>query len=60
MRCHSRLVTSNLALLRFPQMEGSQWVRNIMLTCFVFCGPFFGTFAFLNTVAIAYRVRGRG
>ena len=38
-------------------MEGELWVRNILLTCFIYCGPFFLMFAFLNTVAIGYRVR---
>lgn len=42
----------------YKQMEGELWVRNILMTCFVFCGPFLGMFAFLNTVAIFYRVRG--
>ncbi|GFH31247.1 transmembrane 9 superfamily member, partial [Haematococcus lacustris] len=37
------------------QMEGELWVRNILLTCFIYCGPFFLTFSALNTVAIAYR-----
>jgi hypothetical protein len=38
-------------------MEGSAWVQNILTTTAVYCGPFFGMFMFLNTVAIAYRVR---
>ena len=38
------------------QMEGQLWVRNILLTCFIFCGPFFTMFSLLNTVAITYRV----
>ncbi len=33
-------------------------MRNILLTCFVYCGPFLVMFMFLNTVAIAYRVSG--
>jgi hypothetical protein len=41
----------------YKQMEGELWVRNILLTCFVYCGPFFLTWSILNTVAIAYRVR---
>lgn len=40
----------------YVQMEGQAWVRNIMMTCFIYCGPFFAMFMFLNTVAIAYRV----
>ena len=43
----------------YRQMEGELWVRNILLTCFIYCGPFFIMFSFLNTVAIIYRV-GRG
>lgn len=39
----------------FRQMEGELWVRNILMTCFVYCGPFFLMFMFLNTVAISYR-----
>lgn len=42
----------------YKQMEGELWVRNILLTCFVYCGPFFLTWSLLNTVAIAYRVSG--
>ncbi|KAJ3677066.1 hypothetical protein LUZ60_002790 [Juncus effusus] len=38
----------------YCQLEGSNWVRNLMLTGLLFCGPLFLTFAFLNTVAIAY------
>ena len=30
-------------------------VRNVLLTGFLFCGPMFIVFSFLNTVAIAYR-----
>jgi hypothetical protein len=44
----------------YRQMEGELWVRNILLTCFVFCGPFLAMFSFLNTVAIVYRVSGPG
>ncbi|KAI0495574.1 hypothetical protein KFK09_021875 [Dendrobium nobile] len=36
------------------QLEGTNWVRNLLLTGFLFCGPLFLTFCFLNTVAIAY------
>ncbi|KAJ8450994.1 hypothetical protein Cgig2_032619 [Carnegiea gigantea] len=38
----------------YCQLEGSNWVRNLLLTGFLFCGPLFLTFCFLNTVAIAY------
>ncbi|KAI4341540.1 hypothetical protein MLD38_026252 [Melastoma candidum] len=37
------------------QLEGTNWVRNLLLAGFLFCGPFFLTFRFLNTVAIAYK-----
>jgi len=39
----------------YKQFEGENWVRNILLTCFVFCGPLFLAFCVLNTVAISYR-----
>lgn len=38
----------------YLQLGGTNWVRNLMLTGFLFCGPLFLTFSFLNTVAIAY------
>ncbi|KAK6119937.1 hypothetical protein DH2020_046321 [Rehmannia glutinosa] len=38
----------------YCQLEGSNWVRNLLLTGGLFCGPLFLTFCFLNTVAIAY------
>ncbi len=50
-------VAGYVAASYYKQMEGEFWVRNILLTCFVYCGPFLVMFAFLNTVAIAYRVR---
>ena len=53
-------IAGYVAASYYKQMEGELWVRNILLTCFVYCGPFFTTFAFLNTVAIAYRVRREG
>ena len=39
----------------YRQMGGENWVRNVLLTCVLFCGPLGVVFAFLNTVAIAYR-----
>ncbi|CAD7698577.1 unnamed protein product [Ostreobium quekettii] len=39
----------------YRQMGGRHWVPCIFLMCFVFCGPLFMVFCFLNTVAIAYR-----
>lgn len=41
----------------YRQMDGTAWVHNILMTCFIYCGPFFLMFMFLNTVAIVYRVR---
>ncbi|GJP83701.1 hypothetical protein CLOP_g13826 [Closterium sp. NIES-67] len=38
----------------YKQMEGTNWVRNILLTGCMFCGPVFISFCFLNTVAIVY------
>lgn len=38
----------------YLQFEGTNWVRNLLLTGCLFCGPLFLTFCFLNTVAIAY------
>ncbi|GMP25586.1 hypothetical protein CsSME_00002383 [Camellia sinensis var. sinensis] len=38
----------------YYQLEGSNWVRNLLLTGSLFCGPLFLTFCFLNTVAIFY------
>jgi hypothetical protein len=39
----------------YRQLGGRKWVRNIVLTCVVFTGPFFVVFCMLNTVAIGYR-----
>jgi transmembrane 9 superfamily protein 1 len=38
----------------YKQLEGTNWVRNILYTGALFCGPLFLTFSFLNTVAIFY------
>ncbi|BBN04783.1 ABC-2 type transport system permease protein [Marchantia polymorpha subsp. ruderalis] len=38
----------------YKQLEGNNWVRNIILTAALFCGPLFLVFCFLNTVAIFY------
>ncbi|CAH1431008.1 unnamed protein product [Lactuca virosa] len=38
----------------YHQLEGSNWVRNLLLIECLFCRPLFLTFCFLNTVAIAY------
>ncbi|KAL0423324.1 UNVERIFIED_CONTAM: Transmembrane 9 superfamily member 2 [Sesamum radiatum] len=38
----------------YCQLEGTNWVKNLLLTGSLFCGPLFLAFCFLNTVAIAY------
>ncbi|KAG5608002.1 hypothetical protein H5410_029494 [Solanum commersonii] len=38
----------------YCQLEGTNWVRNLILTGDLFCGPLFLTFCFLNSVAIGY------
>ncbi|CAL5430351.1 unnamed protein product [Camellia sinensis] len=43
------------AVSLYCQFEGTDWVRNLLLTGCLFCGPLFLTFCFLNTVAITYR-----
>jgi transmembrane 9 superfamily member 1 len=49
-------IAGYVAASYYRQMGGELWVRNILLTCGVFCGPLWAVFAVLNTVAIAYRV----
>ena len=39
----------------YKQMGGTQWVRNVLLTCVMFCGPVLGAFAVNNSIAIHYR-----
>ncbi|KAI4365802.1 hypothetical protein MLD38_021759 [Melastoma candidum] len=48
-------VAGYTATSMYCQLEGTNWVRNLLLTGFLFCGPLFLTFCFLNTVAIAYK-----
>lgn len=50
-------ISGYIAASLYRQMEGKSWVRNILLTCFIYCGPFFLMFCFANTIAIVYRVR---
>ncbi|KAL3510301.1 hypothetical protein ACH5RR_029702 [Cinchona calisaya] len=38
----------------YHQLEGSNWVKNLALAGFLFCGPLFLTFCFLNAVAATY------
>ncbi|CAF2041979.1 unnamed protein product [Brassica napus] len=47
-------ITGYTASSFYCQLEGKNWVRNLLLTGGLFCGPLFLTFCFLNTVAIAY------
>jgi hypothetical protein len=49
-------VAGYVASLCFKVMGGTDWVRNVLLTTALFCGPMLACFSFLNTVAIIYRV----
>lgn len=49
-------IAGYVATSYYRQFEGDQFVHSILLTVSVYCGPFFGMFMFLNTVAIVYRV----
>merc|ERR1719335_1309737 len=33
-------------------MGGTEWVRNVIITCLIFCGPFLGVFSVNNTAGI--------
>ncbi|XP_020581503.1 transmembrane 9 superfamily member 2-like isoform X2 [Phalaenopsis equestris] len=48
------VIAGYTATKMYLQLEGTNWVRNLLLTCFLFCGPLFLTFSFVNTVAVAY------
>ena len=48
-------IAGYVAANNYRLMGGQNWVRNVLLTGFLFCGPMFIVFSFLNTVAIAYR-----
>ncbi|PXF45528.1 Transmembrane 9 superfamily member 3 [Gracilariopsis chorda] len=39
----------------YKQMGGSAWVRNAMVTVFVFCGPASSIWVYLNSVALLYK-----
>ena len=43
--------------VQYKLFGGTNWVRNVLLTATIFCGPLLLVFSFLNTVAIVYRVR---
>jgi len=48
-------ISGYVASNSYRQMGGENWVRNVLLTVSLFCGPLFLMFCFLNTVAIVYR-----
>ena len=48
-------VAGYVSALCYKVMGGTNWVRNVLLTTALFCGPLLVIFAFLNTVAIVYR-----
>ncbi|KAK4283359.1 hypothetical protein QN277_000316 [Acacia crassicarpa] len=48
------VVAGYTATTFYCQLEGMNWIRNLLFTGFLFAGPLFLTFCFLNTVAIAY------
>ena len=50
-------ISGYVACSYYRQMEGGSWVRNVLATSFVYCGPLFLVFCFNNTVAIVYRVQ---
>ena len=52
-------ISGYVACSYYRQMEGGSWVRNVLATSFVFCGPLFLVFCFNNTIAIIYRVGWR-
>lgn len=49
-------ISGYTAVSFYQQLEGTNWMRNLLLTGGLFTGPLFLTFCFLNTVATAYRV----
>ena len=48
-------VAGYVSAVSYKIMGGTNWVRNVLLTTALFCGPLLAMFSFLNTVAIAYR-----
>ena len=48
-------VAGYVAADTYRQLGGDRWVRNVLLTASLFCGPALLLFSFLNTVAIVYR-----
>ena len=49
-------IAGYVAASYYKQMEGGNWVRNLLVTCLIYCGPFFLIFCFNNTVAWIYGV----
>jgi hypothetical protein len=50
-------VAGYISGVQYKLFGGTNWVRNVLLTATLFCGPLLVVFSFLNTVAIVYRVR---
>ncbi len=50
-------VAGYISGVQYKLFGGTNWVRNVLLTATLFCGPLLVVFSFLNTVAIIYRVR---
>ncbi len=48
-------VAGYVSAVSYKVLGGASWVRNVLLTTALFCGPLLATFSFLNTVAIVYR-----
>ena len=48
-------VAGYVSAVSYRIMGGTNWVRNVLLTTALFCGPLLAMFSFLNTVAIVYR-----
>ncbi|DBA96073.1 TPA: Transmembrane 9 superfamily member 2 [Trebouxia sp. C0004] len=47
-------IAGYVSAVQYKTMGGTNWVRNVLLTVALFCGPMLICFSFLNTVAIAY------
>ena len=50
-------VAGYISGVQYKLFGGTNWVRNVLLTATLFCGPLLVVFSFLNTVAIIYRAR---
>jgi len=49
-------IAGYVSAAQYKVMGGTNWVRNVLTTACLFCGPLLLVFSFLNTVAIAYGV----